>query len=125
MDAVKQKIVEDEMSNLLGNIGKKVTVNTLSNKEGKVHNGILGSVQPYKYIGLKQGGWGGNLPFIGAFEGITKITEKETGNVLYENTTINFSEKNVFDDNAVLAEMNKLREIKYGSTNFNSKDLMD
>lgn len=118
-----QKIITEEIKNLSANIGKKVIWSKYSNEVESI--GILREVNPYKNVLIWDGICTNIEPFVGAFDGITKIVEEQTGKVLYENTTLKYSTKNSFDDTAVLAEMNMLRQAKYGTDKYNAKKIGD
>lgn len=119
----KQKIAEAEMQNLLAHMGKEVTVNGILYEETFEHTRVLTEVVPYCHIEIWDGMMTVHNSFIGLSGGITKITEKETGMVLYENPTFVSPERCVFNDEEKLAHMNKMREEKYGTTEYNAKDL--
>ena len=102
---------------LENSVGADIVVEILysNNKHTTFERGILGEIIPYDRIELL-------VPlddpidvcFIGFTQGIVKVTDKATGELLYENTDLNYS-----NENTSPIEVNMLREEKYGTSKFN------
>ncbi len=113
----KRKKSKKEMVLLENSVGADIVVEILysNNKNTTFERGILGEIIPYDRIELL-------VPlddpidvcFIGFTQGIVKVTDKATGELLYENTDLNYS-----NENTSPIEVNMLREEKYGTSKFN------
>ena len=115
----KQNIVENEMQNLVKNKFKVVIVNKVFHDKNIEIVGILEDVLPFINITVFNGNTREYEPFIGECNGISKVTERDTGLVLYENTTLNFNPK-TWDKDLLFARRNNLRVLKYGTDKYNS-----
>jgi len=114
----KQKTVAVEMQLLSNNTEKEIIIHGSINGKHFEYIRLLKKVIPYSHIETRDGLLTSDHPFIGKCGGITKITEKETGNILYENTTLTFPES-IWDDEKKFAHMNKMKEEKYGTDEYN------
>lgn len=113
----KRKKSKKEMLLLENSVGADVLIEILcsNNKNTTFERGILGEIIPYDRIELL-------VPlddpidvfFIGFTQGIVKVTDKTTGELLYENTDLKYS-----NENTSPIEVNMLREEKYGTSKFN------
>lgn len=114
-DPKQQKIAEAEMQKLLAHKGKKMIIEWINWNKPVKYICILKDVKPYRYIEIKniQGtNLSGINAFIGRGMGITRISDEETNDVLYENSSLNFV-------NNSIDEINKLKEKKYGTSEYN------
>lgn len=117
---VKQKIVAQEMQRLMDHRNKNITVYRIREDrplEEEVY--LLKEVTPCLYLEAKQDEFATIvIVFIGFFEGITKIIATDTGEILYENAGLTFP-RGIIDNEAQIKNTNKLREEKYGSSDYN------
>lgn len=107
MNNQKQEKSDAEMQKLLTMIGREVIVNGIVHEMPREERGILIEVYPYATIQLTGCAW----PFIGETDGITKITEKATGDVLYENSAFTVST----NKKERVAHMKKMQAEKFGT----------
>lgn len=119
-DQVKQKIVAQEMQQLMNHKHKNITVSRIrEDRPLGEEMFVLKDVTPCLCIEVQQDEFAGMvIVFIGYFEGITKIIATDTGDVLYENTGLTFP-RGIIDEDAQIKHTNKLREAKYGSSDYN------
>jgi len=115
-----QEIVEREMENLLRYIGKKVIVHGIHDGKKFEEVRTLVDVHSYIYIATLDETVRRRIQFIGPNSGVMKIVDKETGDILYENATLNYNYPKGISSEEKLAHINNLREQKYGTDKYNA-----
>ena len=109
----KQMKAKKEMEALEKAVEKEVIVSLIKDGHPTQYSGELIRVIPYSLVVVPCGQGTSYVPFVGTNIAITKIVEKESGNVLYENDTVFPEEEWSFD------QMNLYRTEKWGNSRHN------